>query len=169
MFKNKLNFSVFLILPFLISFVAHFLYSIIPFPLFAIYFPINESIFEHTKLTFTPIILTYLFFYIKFRKNFNMKKFLSSMIISISLTLVTMLSLYYITQLVFKKEIVLVSILCLLTAIIVGQLIAIYTYNSNIEWSIDLSIYILITVTFTLLILTIHPPALNFFTDPSLK
>ena len=116
--KNKLQTILFIITPFLIAFPAHFLYQYINFPLFAIYFPINESIFEHTKLTFTPIIITYLIFFFLNKKTINKEKYLSSLIISITTSITSMLSIYYISFSIFQKEIVIVSILCLFIALI---------------------------------------------------
>ena len=39
------------------SFLTHFIYNIFPNPLFAIFFPVNESIWEHMKLLSTTILL----------------------------------------------------------------------------------------------------------------
>ena len=167
MLKNKLQTILFIITPFIIAFPAHFLYSITPFPLFGIYFPIKESVFEHTKLIFTPYIITYLIFYLKNRKNINVEKYLSTLIISITSSLVTMLSAYYIFFFIFKKDIIFISILCLFIAIVSSGLLSMYTYKKNIKWSKEISIYVLITMTLTLLLLTINPPNINFFIDKS--
>jgi hypothetical protein len=167
MFKSKLQIITFINIPFIIAFPAHFLYSLIPFPLFGIYFPTKESIFEHTKLIFTPYIITYLIFYLKNRKSINLETYLSSLIISIASSLVTMLASYYIFFSIFKKDIVFVSILCLLIAITLSGILSIYTYKKNINWSKEISLYILITMTFTLLLLTINPPYTDFFIDKS--
>ena len=101
-------------MPFILAFALHFLYEYVPFPLFAIYAPVNESVFEHTKLTFTPIIITFLVFYILKRKDINKEKALSSLIISIGVSLVTMLTIYYTYHIFTTKDLTLINILSLL-------------------------------------------------------
>ena len=167
MLKNKLQFILFLSMPFLIAIPAHFLYELLPFPLFAIYFPINESIFEHIKLIFTPIIITYLIFYLFKKKNIDLDKYLSSLIISIFSSLVIMLLTYYLSYSILKKDIVIISILCLFISIISSQYLSLYTYQKNIKWSKEISIYVILTFTFTLLILTVNPPSTPFFKSHS--
>lgn len=145
----------------------HFLFDLIPFPPFAIYFPVNESIFEHTKLTFTPFILTYLIFYIFNRKKIDKTKFLSSLIIAISSASITMLAFYYLFNLIANKDITFLNILSLFIGVVVSQALAIFTYKKDIKWSKEISIYTLITITVIFLIFTVNPPYLDFFKDLS--
>ena len=60
MSKKNIYKITFILAPFILAFAFHFLYEYISFPLFAIYSPVNESVFEHIKLTFTPFILNFL-------------------------------------------------------------------------------------------------------------
>ena len=62
---------------------------------------------------------------------------------------------------------VIASISCLLIATTLGQLLGMYINKKEITWSIDLSVYILITLTFALLIMTTNPPNSEFFIDKS--
>lgn len=169
MLKNKIHNILFIILPFIIAIPLHFIYTYIPFPLLAIYAPIKESVFEHIKLTFTPIIITYLLLYFLNKKLINKEKYLSSLIISIITSIVSMLVLYYICFSIFQKDIVIVSILTLLIATFIGQILGTYTYKKDVKWSIDISIYTLLTLTLVLLLLTINPPNTDFFIDKSSK
>ncbi len=161
--------SIFILLPFILGVAFHFLYKYVPFPLFAIYLPVNESVFEHTKLTFTPIIITFLIFYIINRKNINKEKALSSLIISIAISLTTMLSIYYLYHIFTDKDLTLINILSLLISTALGQLVSIYTYKRGVRWSKEISIYSLITMTVIFLIFTINPPLLPFFYDKMSK
>lgn len=54
------------IIIFAIAFVSHFIYDLIPNFFTSIIFPINESIFEHMKLIFTPYVI---FYFIRKDKN----------------------------------------------------------------------------------------------------
>ena len=67
--KYKLLNTLFFFLPFLLAFPFHFGYEYLKFPPLAIYLPVNESVFEHTKLTFTPFIISYLLFYFYKKKK----------------------------------------------------------------------------------------------------
>lgn len=165
---NKKVYKIgFLVLPFILSFIVNFLYELIPFPLFAIYSPINESIFEHTKLVFTSLILTYLIFFFIKKKEVNLRNYLSSLIIAIGIGIVSMLSMYYFFDLFFKEVPAFLNISLLLVSLVIAQFIASYTYKKHIGWSIDISIYSLITMTVLLLIFTVNPPYLEFFIDNS--
>lgn len=163
--KRTIYKILFILLPFLLAFPFHFLYEYIQFPLFSIYFPVNESVFEHVKLTFTPIIITYLIFFFLSKRKLDKQKLLSSLIISIVISTVSMLMLYYIFFEITKKDIMFLSILSLFISIILGQIIGMLTYNKGIKWSIEISIYTLITLTVLLTIFTVSPPNLPFFFD----
>lgn len=165
--KAKIYKLIFILLPFLMAFPFHFLFDLIPFPPFAIYFPINESVFEHTKLTFTPFILTYLLFYILNHKKIDKTKFLSSLIISTTTATITMLTFYYIFNLFTNKDITLLNILSLFIGVLFSQILAIFTYKKDIKWSKEISIYALLTITFMFLTLTTNPPSIDFFKDLS--
>ena len=54
---------------FALCFVFHFVYDALPSPITAIFFPVNESIWEHIKMLFSAIIFNGLIDY------FVMKKF----------------------------------------------------------------------------------------------
>lgn len=163
--KNKIYKITFILLPFLLAFPLHFIFEYIKFPPLTIYAPTNESVFEHTKLTFTPVIITYLIFFFVWRKSINKQKYLSSLIISISISTITMLTLYYSYYAIARTDITFLSILSLLVASVLGQIISILSYKKDIKWSIEISIYSLITMTVIFLILTINPPYLPFFFD----
>ena len=82
------------------SFLTHFIYNIFPNPLFAIFFPVNESIWEHMKLLSTTILLYGIIEYFLL-KHYNIKvnNFLFSLfimsVISIPIYLIIFLPFYY--------------------------------------------------------------------------
>lgn len=163
--KKKIIKALFILLPFLLAFPFHFVYQYIKFPLFAIYFPVNESVFEHTKLIFTPLIITYLIYILIYHRNINKTQFLSELLISILAGVTSMLTLYYTFKLIVRKEVMFLSILSLFLATIISQLISIYMHKRNIRFSKEISIFSLITITFLYIIFTTNPPNLEFFYD----
>ena len=54
---------------FILCFPFHFLYDWLPNSLFSIFFPVNESIWEHMKLIYTSFIFYGIFDYLLLRKN----------------------------------------------------------------------------------------------------
>lgn len=54
---------------FLLCFLFHFLYEWLPNSLFSIFFPVNESIWEHMKLIYTSFVVYGIIDYILLNKN----------------------------------------------------------------------------------------------------
>ena len=68
---------------FLLCFLFHFLYNWFPSSLTAIFFPVNESIWEHMKLLFSAVIFFGIIEYIilqKFKISYN--NFFASLFVS---------------------------------------------------------------------------------------
>ena len=53
---------------FLLCFLTHFIYNLFPNTLFSIFFPVNESIWEHMKMLFSTILLFGIIEYILIKK-----------------------------------------------------------------------------------------------------
>ena len=54
---------------FILCFFSHFMYTWFPNTLFSIFFPVNESIWEHMKMLFTSILIFSVFEYFILKKN----------------------------------------------------------------------------------------------------
>ena len=85
---------------FLLSFLAHFMYSLFPCILISFFFPVNESIWEHMKILFTSTLLYGIidyfllkFYSIKFQ-NFAFQLFITCFF-SVIIYLVLYLPVYY--------------------------------------------------------------------------
>ena len=89
------------ILTFLLCFLTHFIYDFFPNTFFALFFPVNESIWEHMKMLYTTILLYGISEYFILKKskkdynNFCLTVFLKS-IIAIPVYLGIFLPFYYI-------------------------------------------------------------------------
>lgn len=59
------------IITFILCFIFHFMYDLSDNFIFSILFPVNESIFEHTKLVFISSIVSNIILYKKYKFNFN--------------------------------------------------------------------------------------------------
>lgn len=105
--------SVFAI--FLLCFITHFLYNWFPNTVFSIFFPVNESIWEHMKMMTSSIliwsVLEY-FFYKKFRvnhNNFALSVFIE-LVLSIVIFLIIYLPIYHFTGSIFILNLIVLFI-----------------------------------------------------------
>ena len=88
------------IIIFLLAFPFHFFYDKFSNFIFSIFFPVNESIWEHMKLLFTSIIFSGVIEYIIIKKkdvkvnNYLLSLFIPA-ILSIPIYLIIFLPIYY--------------------------------------------------------------------------
>lgn len=148
------------------SFLTHFIYNIFPNPLFAIFFPVNESIWEHMKILFTSTLLYGIIDYLLLKKynikynNFNFQLYFTALI-GIPIYLVIYLPLYNLLG-----ESPFISISLLLIVYIITQIV-----SYNILKERELKILNLITIPVILLsylgfiYLTYNPPHTYIFYD----
>ena len=109
---------------FILTFILHFLYQVLPSTFTAIFSPVNESIWEHQKMLFTSVILYGFIDYLMLKKfkvkynNFYIALFVSAISI-IPTFLIIYLPLYFkIGQSMFM------NIAIMIIAIIVSQYIS---------------------------------------------
>ena len=153
---------------FLLNFLFHFAYEIFPNTLFSIFFPVNESIFEHQKMIFSSFIFYGIIDYFVLKKN-NISKhnLLLSTIISafvcIGVFLLIWLPIYY-----KIGENMILTIIILLIAISLSQIISYYIlkWKKEISYVSYISISVIIATYIVLTYLTYNPPKLEFFFDP---
>ena len=145
-----------------LCFITHFIYEWFSNTLFSIFFPVNESIWEHLKMLYSAIIICGFFdwlilkiFRIKFN-NFFISLFLTSFI-SILLFLILYVPLFYI----FGNSLFL-NITVLIVVIIVSQFISYFIYISkNYGYLNYISLIGIVFVYIIFGILTYYP----FFND----
>lgn len=155
------------IVTFLLTVLYHFLYKWFPNPIFEIFFPVNESIWEHMKLLYSGILTFNIIEYIIYRKkNINTNNFFTvtflMMITSIILYLIIYLPLYD----MFGENMI-ISISLLVIVIILEQIFSYYLLNYGKENKLlnKVSIILIILGYVTLLSLTINPPRNYIFYD----
>ncbi len=155
------------IITFLLTVLYHFLYEWFPNPIFEIFFPVNESIWEHMKLLYSGILTFNIIEYIIYKKkNINTNNFFTvtflMMITSIILYLIIYLPLYD----MFGENMI-ISISLLVIVIILEQIFSYYLLNYGKENKLlnKVSIILIILGYVTLLSLTINPPRNYIFYD----
>ncbi len=165
--NNKKIIYINTILLFLLMFISHNLYKWLPNDVFAIFFPVNESIWEHMKMIYTTIIAYIpleLIILNKLKIN-NNNLLLSSYIagmINIIIELILFVPIYKLIG-----ENLPITLVTLLISIFISQYISFnildkpYIKNSNI-----ISIFLIIFTFILMGILTYNPPKNFLFFDP---
>lgn len=154
------------IVTFLLCFLAHFIYSWFPNPIFSIFFPVNESIWEHMKMLYT-VVLTYgiieFFILKKFdidNHNFLLTTFIKSIII-IPIYLAMFLPLYY-----NLGENMFISISVMLISIIIVNIIGYKLLQLRVLKYQNIIAITLIIIGYIIMgILTYNPPKNDLFFD----
>lgn len=151
---------------FILCFLFHFAYEKIPCTLTSIFFPVNESIWEHQKLIFSSVIGYSIMDYIILKKcRINYNNFLLSVAISSIAIIPIFLTLYL--PLYFKigpKMILNIGIMFI--AIIISQVISYYILKAHkIQYSNIISLILIIVCYIILGYLTYYPIKNNLFFD----
>lgn len=155
--------SVFLI--FGLSFLTHFLYDLFPNTLFSIFFPVNESIWEHMKLLFGSIIITgviqkiYLIIKKEEIKNICFSNFIGACL-SIPIYLIIFLPLYSIIG-----ESMALAISVMLISIILAEYIS-YKLTFAKDFKLEKLTILFVIITYVLFtLLSYYPIKNNLFID----
>ena len=149
------------IIIFIISSISHFIYNIFPNTITSIFFPVNESVWEHLKLLFTSSVIFSLINYKKIPNIFSITLIRSILLIVILLIL--FLPIYYL----FGENIIFTLIILFITILITEYIIS-KIYNKKLIKSLNfISIFIIIICYINFLYLTYNPPKLDLFRDPT--
>lgn len=156
----------------LLSFPLHFLYDWSGgLDIIGIFTPINESIWEHLKLVYWPLILWWGIGFIVFKdkKNLNLSKWIPAGTLSILFGMLFIVSWYYVWRYALRIENEWTNIGSLFIAVPIGQLIAIHVYRvikSRTFYTI-LSILLLLLLAVSFAWFTFQTPTFPLFISPS--
>lgn len=142
-----------IVLVFLISFLSHFMYDFLPNNLTAVFFPTNESIFEHLKMAFTTYIIVLIIDYIILKLK---KEKFDNLVISVfisAITTVILLAIIY--PIIFNAigENMFITLIVYLITIIIGNIFGyktLKTKNLHLQETGIIS-FIIIVIIFGLL------------------
>ena len=152
----------------ILSFLFHNLYKWVPNNLFAIFFPVNESIFEHMKILFSGICFYSIFEYIILTKNkIKFNNFLFSTFITAILSIIIYLTFFLPVYNIFGENLIF-SITLMIIVIIINQIISYYILKSSKIKNVNFLSFILIIITYIIFgYLTYHPLHNYLFIDKS--
>jgi hypothetical protein len=157
--KKKFILSVFLI--FILGSLFHFTYDLTNHNfIVGLFCPINESVWEHTKLSLTPIFIWYLFTYLSNKSSINGKHFFTSGLISIIISIILIPTIFYFYTGTFGIESVVIDILILFVADTIGQY---YAYRNRLSLSTKFLILLYTLIFILYFVFTIYPPNIPIF------
>lgn len=162
---KKIKFLTFFI-TFGLTFLCHFIYTWFPNVLTSIFFPVNESIWEHMKMLFTAIIIGGIIELTIIKiKNIKLNNIFFTLffkaIISIPIFLTIYLPIYYL----FGENMI-ISISIMTIVIVITEIISYKLQNSHkIEIKPIISVLLIITTYIIFSVLTYYPPKNEIFYD----
>lgn len=152
--------KIFLI--FIFSFFFHNIYKWFPNDFTAIFFPVNESIWEHMKMLFTDVLFISIIEYI-YTNKFNIKNNNLEIILSPVLSVIIYLFIY--SLLLFIKHNLFSYLLIMLLSLILTEIIN-YKFR-NYRTINNKYIYLFIIISYLIFgYLTYHPIKSDLFLDP---
>ena len=151
----------------LVGSALHFAYDLTGWLPLAFFAPVNESPWEHLKLSFWPIMLILIFEYIFLYRKEKPNNSGLARTIGILLMPPIILGIFYLYSSILGTEILLVDILTFYAAVTIGQLVSLRIYHMK-PLSMNLNKYapiVLLAFAAILIIFTFFPPHLPPFYD----
>ena len=165
MSKKTSIFSLVFVL--IIGTLNHFMYDWFPFTIVGLFTPVNESIFEHLKLTFYPFLLTCIVRYF----FLNVKDYFLKVSLASVTGILTIPIIYYLIN-IFVTPPAIVNIIIFVIACILQEYVF-YSLMNNIFTDSPIGskegFIVIITVSLAFTVFTFIPPKLDLFLDPVTK
>ena len=168
--QSLIFFSVGALFTLILGTIGHFFYEWSgENPLTGIFFPVNESVWEHMKLAVLPTISWWLFYFVfcgkKYALDINVWLTSATLSLVVCLLLIPMLFYFYIQA--FGTEIVWVDILIFAVSVAVGQLLGLhyFRYGEGVSFIFCTAVLSLTVILFA--VFTFFPPKLPLFEDPT--
>ena len=137
----------------LLGTLFHFTYDLVPIFIF----PKNESIFEHTKLIFMPMLIYY---FISFYFLNNKKRMFTIFITSILIGILLVVSIYYIYSGILGFDNDIINVMIYYVAVLIMFL---NLYKEKTLLSFTNSVVICIIIFILMIVFTYYPLNIAFF------
>lgn len=165
--KNKIrNYQIFsVIFTFILGTSLHFIFEWSGENVFvASLAAVNESVWEHLKLLYFPILLTLIIGYFYIGKN--VPNFLCSKTIGVITSMLFTIIFFYTYSGILGKNIAIVDISLFFAATILGEYVAYKLMNSTFKCNNKIAIIIFIIIGICFITFTYSAPKLGIFKDP---
>lgn len=150
---------------FVLCFLTHFLYNWFPNVLFSIFFPVNESIWEHMKMMTSSILIWNILEYFLFKKyRINHNNFYLSLFLEVSLSIIIFL-IIYLPIYHFTGSVFILNIVVLFISLYFVNVVSYYILNFSPFHKEVLGVVGIILLYIIFGILTYNPPYNYIFFD----
>lgn len=155
------------VIAFLLCFILHFLYDLIPCFITSVIAPVNESIFEHMKIIFGSILISGVIQKIIIKvKHLPYKNVCISNVVAALLSVPIFLIIYIPIYNAIGENFP-ITIFLMLIVIIISQIITIFIIRINKDLKMEnISILLVLVIYVIFGILTYFPLKNNLFLDP---
>lgn len=126
--------------------------------------PANESIWEHLKLLFFPMLITTIMVY--FYEGKNISNYLCAKVIGIILAIFFTIIFFYTYSGIIGTHFAIVDIGSFFIAVVLGQYVAYQKMQSTFYCNNLIAIIILLVLYLCFFIFTFFPPHIGLFKDP---
>lgn len=166
----RLAFFLSSIFIFLLSTLSHFAFKWSNYNDFVGFFaPTNESVFQHLKMFFYPIILYYLITFLIFSQKWDIhpNQWFLAPLLSILITSFIVTGTYYMFQYGLNIESMAVDILSLAIGLIVSSIVSyrIYKYNKSLRLPGVISLIFILVLAIGVTYLDTNPQQTDLFYD----
>ena len=154
---------------FLAGSLLHFLYNFSGENLLAgLFSPVNESIWEHTKLVVLPVILwwTLYYFFRKDAKIIEKDRWFEGALGALVTAVLSIPALFYLYTGAVGRDFLGADILLLLLSLIFGQLLGLQLYRDGKGMHAETVLGIFAGILVLFAVFTFLPPKLPLFQDP---
>ena len=153
-----------------LSFLSHFIYEWYDNFLFSMFFPVNESIWEHMKLLITPVLIYALIEYFIYKnKSIKFNNFSLSYSISIIIGIILYLIIYLLFNHFFAHNIIVSIVLLFFDYIFISFVSYLIINTRKIKYSKTIGNLLIIFIYFMLFYLTYYPIHYYIFYDTKNK
>lgn len=144
--------------------LLHFTYKFLGENIFISWFSaINESVWEHLKLLFFPMLLTTMIGYFYMGKA--VPNFLCSKALGIVTSMLFIIIFFYTYTGIIGKSIVFIDIASFFVAAILGEYLAYRLMTSNFKCNNVIAIISLVIILICFIVFTYSPPNIGIFKD----
>ncbi|WP_352418891.1 DUF6512 family protein [Proteiniborus sp.] len=153
---------------FIIGSLMHFLYDLSgKNTIVGLIAPVNESVWEHTKMVLLPVICWWTFYYIIKRKQYkiNKNKWFTGALVALLTSIISIPVLHYFYTQSFGVELLVVDIIILFLALLFGQLLGLHFTKHSKGINSNIVILIFVAIIITYIIFTLYPPRIPLFRD----
>ena len=128
--------------------------------------PVNESVWEHLKLVFWPLVFFSIIEYLLLKREVN--NFVLSKLIAISIAETTILVSFYSYTAILGTEILFVDILSFIIGVVLGYLVnyKLLKFKKTPKWDMIISAIAIILLGIIFVFFTYFPPEIPLFQDP---